>query len=192
MPALFTPADRANISALNVVDAQFVRLDLPSGELRLHSGAGDLTFDGEEWRGISDPVTGLIGIAQVVREPQIGQASAASLVLSGAGLDFMKSMRNTAREIEGRRCDIYYGVVDGETLQQIGSLMPILVGGYMSAPSLLAEGISVRTVAVTIESIYSSKNFALGATWNGPGQRRRFAGDYGLDFIGVKIEEQIK
>ena len=47
-------------------------------------------------------------------------------------------------------------------------------------------------MTVTLESIFSSQNYAFGGKWNGADQRRRYPGDKGLDFVGVKVTETLK
>lgn len=189
MTAIFTEAEIALLAAPHVARAWFVMLDLPSGVSRLHSGVGRVQAGGYEWRGVTDPIGGRLLSIDGVEEPAFGQAAAITLTLTGANRDFLRSVDIAAREIEGRSADVYWAAFDGETQQLIVGLKKLFGRGRMSAPSLQWQGIGLRTVSLTIESLWSSQNFPPGGRWNGAGQRRRFAGDLGLDFVGVKIEE---
>ena len=171
---------------------QFVELDLPSGWARFHSGVGSITVDGRDWVGVTDPIMGMVAAVETVREPRIGEAAGAQLVLQGANVEFLRSVHATKREIEGRTANLYFAVFDAETATIIGRLIPQILNGYMSSPTILEQGIGVRTVSLTIETMWSSKNFAPGNKWNGAGQRKLFPNDKGLDFVGQKIVEQVK
>jgi len=192
MSALITTAERAFLTQRNVVAAQFIELDLPSGVARFHSGTGPLVVDGETWLGVTDSVSGMTAAIDVIRDPYVGEAAAATLVLVGANLEFVRSVHATRQQIEGRSASIYFCALDAETLKPLMTLKPLLLDGYMSSPTIQHLGIGVRTIALTIETIWSAKNFAPGYTWNAAGQRRLFPGDKGFDLVGVKVTEQIK
>ena len=67
-----------------------------------------------------------------------------------------------------------------------------ILPGYLSAPKFFWQGPGVRTVSFTIEGFFQAKNFVFGGKWSPAGQRGRYAGDKGLDFMGVDIREQRK
>lgn len=177
------------LSSPHVARAWFVRLDLPSGEWRVHTGSGSVYIGGERWQGITDPIGGtLVGIS-TIDEPRFGSAVAVTLTLSGPNEDFILSVHTNAREIEGRAADIYFAHFDTETQQIIGGLQPLFARGRMTAPSIEWQGVDFTRVSVTIESIWSTHNFAPGGMWNDAGQQRRYPGDRGLEFVGQKISE---
>lgn len=184
----FTEQEFERLGAPHIARSWFAELDLPSGVSRLHNGIGNLTMGGHEWIGVTDPVRGQLVAIQDVEDPRFGQATSLSITLGGANKEFLKSVHATAAQIEGRRADIYFGVFDGETGEAVIGLKK-LFPGFMSAPSIHWQGIGSRTVELTIESMWSSQNFPFGGKWNGADQRRRFPGDKGLDFVGVKVKE---
>lgn len=186
--AIFSADDLDRLAGPHVARAWFLELDLPAGAARFHSGTGRKTVGGYEWRGVTDPIGGQLVSLNGIEEPRFGQAVAIQVILSGANREFFKSVHDIARDIEGRRADLYFAMFDGETQELIGGLRKIFPG-KMSAPSLAWSGIGTRTVAITIESIWSSQNYPFGGKWNGAGQRKRYAGDKGLDFVGVKVTE---
>jgi hypothetical protein len=177
------------LASPHVARAWFVRLDLPTGEWRVHSGSGSVYIGGERWQGINDPIGGMLAGISTIEEPRFGSAVAVTLSLSGANSAFIQSVHATARDIEGRAADIYFAHFDLETQQIIGGLQPLFARGRMTSPSIEWQGIGVRTVSVTVESIWSTQNFAPGGMWNDAGQQRRFPGDRGLEFVGQKVSE---
>lgn len=186
--AIFTEADLDGLAAPHVGRAWFLEMDLPSGIHRLHNGTGRVSIGGHEWRGVTDPIGGQLVALSNVEEPRFGQAVAVQITLSGANREFFKSINDSARAIEGRRADLYFAVIDQETGEVLIGLKK-LFPGKLSAPKTRWEGVGVRTVSVTIESIWSSQNYPFGGKWNGADQRRRYPGDKGLDFVGVKVSE---
>lgn len=189
MSAHFTAAEIEALGRPHVSRAWFAELDLPSGLARLHSGVGTVAIDGVEWRGVSDPVGGRMVSISGVREPAFGQAAAVTIILSGADRDFIRSVHATRRDIEGRSANIYWCAFDGETQQPITTLKGLFTRGYMSAPSISWSGLASRSVAITIENIWSAQNFKPGNRWNPTGQRELYPGDKGFDFVGVKVNE---
>lgn len=189
MSAIFTPAEIALLRYPHVSRAWFAMLDLPSGAVYLHTGVGNVTIEGQRWVGVTDPVGERLVSISGVREPAFGQAAAVNIVLSGADAAFLQSVHATASQIEGRSANVYWCAFDAETQAPITALKGLFVRGYMTSPSIRWAGIGRRTVSLTIENIWSAKNFKPGNRWNGTGQRELYPGDKGLDFTGVRISE---
>ncbi len=186
--AVFSEADLDRLAAPHVARAWFLAADLPTGMARFHNGVGRVVAGGYEWRGVTDPVGGQLVSLSNIEEPRFGQAVAVQVTLSGANLAFFRSMHDNARDIEGRSADVYWAAFDGETAEVL--IEPKrLFRGQFSAPALSWGGIGIRTVSLTIESIWSAQNFPFGGRWNGADQRKRYAGDLGLDFVGVDVAE---
>lgn len=173
----------------HVARAWFGQFDFPDGMKFLHSGVGRIAVEGNDYIGVSDPLSGRLVSMGQVEEPQFGAAAAVAIVLSGASKQFIQSVHATARQIEGRSAVILWAAFDGETQEIITPLIPLFPRGKMSAPSIHWQGIGIRYVSLTIENMWSSQNFAPGGKWNQADQRRRYPGDKGLDFVGVKISE---
>lgn len=187
--AIFTEADLDWLARPHVARAWFLELDLPSGISRLHNATGRVHAGGYEWRGVTDPIGGTLVSIDSVEEPRFGQAVAANIMLSGANREFFKSVHVSAKAIEGRRGDLYWAAFDAETAKLWPRGLVRLFPGKITSPLLQWQGIGVRTVSITLESIWSSQNYAVGGKWNGAGQRLDFPGDKGLDFVGVKVSE---
>lgn len=189
---LFSSGDLEKLAGPHVGRAWFVHLMLtntsPATDLRLHNGVGVANIGGFEWRGVTDPFGGRLVAIGDVEDPQFGQAPQVSIVLSGVDLDFVRSIHLSARDLEGADCDIYWSMVDPETGEVLIALKR-LFPGTLSSPSVIREGVGRRGVSFTVESIWASKNYAPGGKWNGANQRRRFAGDLGLDYMGVAVAD---
>lgn len=190
---IFTAEDLAFLRRPHVARAWFAELDLPVGIRRMHTGVGRVELGGHEWRGVTDPVNGqLVGI-DVIEDPRFGQAPSIQIVLAGVGLEFFKSVRQDAREIEGRRCDFYWAAFDQETAQIWPRGLVKLFPGKMSAPTRQWQGIGVRTIAVTIESLWQSQNYPFTPyRWNDAGLRARHPGAKGFMFVGVRVQETLR
>lgn len=169
--------------------AWFLELDLPDGLMRLHNGVGTIVVGGREWKGVTNPLGGQMVALSNVEEPRFGQAVSVNITLSGANKAFLQSVHSTRKEIEGRRADLYWAAFDGETgevLMGPKKLFP----GKISSPVISWHGLGTRLVSVTIESIWSGDNYPFGGRWNDADQRRRYPGDKGLQYVGVKVQEQ--
>jgi hypothetical protein len=189
---LFTADQAARLRRPHVARAWFARINLPSGVSYLHSGYGTVTVEGQDWIGVDDPFGGrAIGIGQI-DEPRFGSAAAVTIVLTGVNLEFLRSVRELRRSIEGRPADIFFGLFDQETQELIGPLVPLFDRGRMTAPAWSIEGVGLRTVTITVENIWASQNYAPSGRWNDSDHQRRFPGDRFFQWVGVKIQEVLK
>lgn len=187
--ALFSDGDLTRLQAPHVCRAWFAWLDLPSGEAWLHSGTGRVTLDGIEWLGVTDPNGGrLLGLSQVV-EPRFGQAAAVTLTLTGVSSEFLNSFWSSRREVEGRSAKVWWVALDQETQEVLIPRKLLFARGRMTSPKISTRGVGGRTASLTIESLWSTRNFPPGGRWSPADQKRRYPGDKGLDFVGVDIVE---
>lgn len=185
---IFSNADLDELSGPHVARLWFAEIDLPSGIKRLHNGVGRINVAGHEWRGVTDPIGAqLIGV-DAVEDPRFGQAAAVKITIGGISVDFWREIKATARQIEGRRCDLFWAAFDPETAENKISLKKMFPG-KITAPQLQHAGIGIRAAAFTIESLWQSQNYPFGGRWNASDQERRYPGDKGGQFIGVKVQE---
>lgn len=184
-------ATRAEIlGGHHVARCWFGWFDLPSGEAWLHSGVGEVEYNGETWRGVTNPLGGVLVSVTGVEEPRFGQAAAASIVLGGVTSTFWASVKADARDIEGRDATLWVAVFDPESEEII--LWEEMLAGKMTSPGLVRQGIGSRIMTLTIENFWASQNFPSGGRWNYADQLRRYPGDKGGQFIGQSIQEQWK
>ncbi len=190
MPAVFAAEDIERLLAPHVTRAWFARLELPSGELFLHSGVGRVVLDGVTWLGLGDPVGARLLSLGTIEEPRFGSAAAMAVVLTGVDVDFFRSVWTNRDAIEGSVAEVWWQTWDMETATPIGPKVKIFPRGRITAPKIIRERLGVRSIGLSIVSIWESKNFAPGGRWTPADQHRRFPGDKGLDFVGVEITEQ--
>lgn len=186
--ALFSSDDRAWLKAPHVARAWFGYFDLPSGEAWLHNGVGRVTVEGQEYRGITDPVGGQLVSVSAIEDPRFGQAAKVDIIIGGVNAAFFASVKADARDLEGRTAIVRFAVFDPETGAM--RLFKPMFPGKMSAPKLHRESISERYIGMTIEGFWSAMNYPFGGKWSPADQRRRYPGDKGLDFVGIKVSEQ--
>ncbi|RKE84597.1 transcriptional regulator [Rhizobium sp. AG855] len=190
--AIFTDEDRAFLGRPHIARAWFADLGLPSGIWRLHNGVGRQTVGGREWRGVSDPSGQQLVSISAVEDPRFGQAAKVDIVLSGVNSEFLRSVKDQARAIEGLTADLYWCAFDQETGEVWSGGMKKLFPGYLSSPKRQSQGIGLRTVSFAIETLWQSQNYVFGGAWTDADQQRRYPGDLGLQFVGVKVTETIK
>jgi hypothetical protein len=190
--ALFSEADRAFLRRPHIARAWFMELHLPTGTWLVHNGVGRKTVGGKEWFGVSDPGGRQLVSVSAVEDPRFGQAAKVDVVLSGVNVDFLRSVKDTARQIEGSLADLYWCAFDQETQEVWTGGLKKLFPGYLSAPKRQSQGIGLRTVSFTVETMWQSQNYPFGGKWTPADQGRRYPGDKGLNFVGVKVTEVIK
>lgn len=158
----------------------------------MHSGSGRVEIGGHEWRGVTDPFGQQMLAMSAVEDSRFGQAAKIDVSISGVNVEFLRSVKDTAREIEGRRADVFWCAFDQETVQPWSGGLKKLFPGYMSAPAISWVGVGQRLVKITIESLWQSQNYPFGGKWSPADLKRRFPGAKGLDYVGVKVQEVIK
>lgn len=191
MSAIFSPTDFDLLSGHHVCSSWFLELNLPGGWHYLHSGTGRINLGGRLWRGVSDPIAGSLVSVSNISEPRKGVARAVQIVMSGADRQFLQSIHAARGTIEGREANLHFAVSDPETGKIIMGLHQ-LFPGYISSPEIVSEAIGLRTVAVKIESRWAGMRFDPLGMWSPAGQRKRYPGDLGMDFMGVNISELLR
>lgn len=190
--SLFADEDLDALSGPHIQRAWFADVVLPSGRRRLHTGMGMVSIGGFEWEGVSDPFGAqLVGFGSI-EEPRFGQAPAVDIVMSGANRAFLKSMWDDRHAIEGAPCDMYFATFDAETGDVVIPLRKMFPG-KLTAPRFSFVGASIRSISLKVVSIFEGLNFpTTGAMWSPAGQRARYPGDKGLDFMNADLVEDYK
>lgn len=176
----------------HIARAWFAELGLIDGTWRVHNGVGRKTVGGQEWFGLSDPAGRQLVSLSAVEDARFGQAAKVDVVLSGVNIEFLRSVKDNARQTEGSMADLYWVAFDQETQEVWSGGMKKLFPGYLSSPKRQSTGLGVRTVSFAIETMWQSQNFPFGGRWSPADQEQRFPGDKGLQFVGVKVNEIIK
>jgi hypothetical protein len=170
-----------------------VELVFPDETKRLHNGYGDvdLTLDGTSytWRGMSDPLGGVLVSMSEIEDPRFGSAPTISIALTGVDAAYLKSIKDIARDIEGLEANVYFCVVDPEEPNDTGlivPLTPLFPFGRMTAPALKRSA-TENTILITIESFFQSQNYPFGGKWSDVAQQKRYPGDLGLSEMGTQV-----
>lgn len=156
------------------------RLAFDSSVETLWSGRGNLTWNGEVYRGVGD-----LGAVSGVEEGVEQRAFGVRMTLSGVPLNLLSLSLN--EDVQGRRAEIWLGFLDANYALVAD---PVLVfRGRMDAmDASLGE---TATISLTAENRL--------ADWNRPRVRRytdaelqaRFPGDKGLEFVNPTTEKEI-
>lgn len=189
MSGVFPAADVEVLRRWHVGPAFFLELELPSGTRRFWDGAGNILADGHEWEGVTDAFGDRAVFVETFDAPELGTAPAVLIPIAAASTEFMAYMRGNDRVLEGVRATIYMSAFDSETGEQAFPLRA-LFPGFISGIKTRWEGVGLRTVFITLESILHGKNFTYGQEWSSTATRRRNAGDSGGDEIGKKSDEK--
>ena len=188
----FSSADLDALSGPHVQRAWFCEVFFPAGTRRYHTGLGKVTIGGKTWDGVSDPFGGALVSIGGIEEPRFGQAVKTDILFSGASKVFLGSIWENKATIEGVQADVYFAVMDCETGDVLIDLKKVLPG-KLTAPGISFLGVAIRAIKIKIISVWEGLNFPkTGAMWSPAGQRERFAGDKGLDFINSDIIEEFK
>jgi len=180
------------LSELHIQRALFAHVKLSSGDRRFHTGLGPQEIGGYVWEGVSDPFGGQVISIGAIEDPWFGYAPAVDVVISGANKQWLKTLWDDREDLDGAACDLYFAVFDAETGEIVVDLVS-LMPGRITAPKFSFVGLSIRFIQLKIVSAFEGLNFpATNAAWSPAGQRARFPGDKGLDFIGSKIIEFYK
>lgn len=188
MPSVFTSDQIAAFRRPHVNRAWFVTLFLASETIRMHSGVGRVTVGGFEWIGVANPVGKRLVSLGSIEEPRFGTAAAIGITISGVDISWFQSVKSIARDMEGRSAKVEFAMFDAETQEVIGSLVPVFPSGYISSPSLQRSN-GIRTVTLTIESVFNTRNYAPTGKWNNTGQQQRYPGDKFFNLITAKVQE---
>lgn len=127
-----------------------VFVDWPTGEVRLHSGAGDLTWGGETW-------TGAAGLNAAISLPGEGAGIAmleGSLIVTGDDTR-IDDVYDSAEDAAGRAVQVYFGVVTspgGTTL--VGDPFEVFTGriGALSDETIWQGEDQARPLTIGLET----------------------------------------
>lgn len=164
----------------HVVAPRFVRFDfdVPSAEpFRVWEGAGNITVDGETFQGMA----GLGSISDAV----FGVGDAAGHVtyqLSGVSPEVVYAAQSEASVIRGREVLLRGHFLDVATAQPLDDFF-VIRNDIMDLLSYSGRGPSDRTVQLTAETIWTTRNAAAFAYYSDRDQQARFSGDLGMERI---------
>lgn len=167
-------------SGRHVVAPRFVTFDFDldvGGPFRVWEGAGDITIDSETFKGMAQ--LGSIG------DSMFGLGDAAGNVtyqLSGVSPEVVEAAQSQADKVRGRAVLQRGHFLDTQTLQPLDDWF-VIRSDIMDLLSYAGRGPSDRTVSLTAETIWTTRNAAAYAYYSDRDQQARFLGDKGLERI---------
>ena len=170
-----------------------IELLFDDSPLRLWTGQGTLTFDGQEWTG-----TGVLLTVSNIEETAEISARGATLTLSGVNSEIISLALQ--EPYQGRVCNIYFGMfARGNLLQESGDFLLLESGekillenretgltsifsGYMDQLNI-EEGPDTSTVEMRVENRLIDLERQRTRRYTNADQKNRFPGDRGLEFV---------
>lgn len=177
------------LSRPHVAQNWLAEIQYPTGWRYYHDGYGSIETGGKTWEGVNDPAGSQIVAIGAMRMPKFGQAPYVDIVIAAATTEFFRAYWVDRGSFEGAACNMYYRVVDQETGAEL--LAPrLMFPGKLTAGRMKRAGQHYRTLGFKVVAVTEGLNFpATLGDWSPAGQRARYPGDEGLDFIKSDIVE---
>lgn len=157
-----------------------VDLDFPSGHIRVHTGAGDITFNNFLYQGVGD----LGGISNV-EETIEGQTSRIELFLTGIDPALISTALN--ENYRHREGVVYLAFIDSNGVL-VDDPVVTFRGRMDTMPITLGDTAKIR---LRIESRLADWNRARIDRYTNESQQQKFPGDKGLEFVSQMAEKEI-
>ena len=148
-----------------------VELLFDSAPIRLWTGTGDATIDGETYIGTGN----LLNISSVEETSEIA-VRGATITLSGMSSEVISLALQSP--YQGRVCNIYFGVVDGSTYSNLTQIF----SGYMDEMNI-DEGAEFGTIELKVENKLVDLERARTRRYTSEYQKSVYPGDRGLEFV---------
>lgn len=165
-----------------VLPALFVELLFDSGPLRLWSGLGNATINGETYTG-----TGTLGTISEIEE-SAGDVRASSVAMTLSGIPSSYLSIGLAEQFQGRPASIWLAFLDAA-----GAIMPDPIRvfkGRMDYPALEENGDTAK-ITVFAESHLIDLERPRIRRYTDEDQRELYPGDTGLRFITALQNKQV-
>lgn len=172
----FSALQKAAMAGRVVHLVNLVEFDFAEGIRRVWNGTGYLDLDGFEWLG-----TGELGSISSISFGENDDAEKVTFALSGVDPEFV-TLARSGDSVRGRDVTIYGLFLDVETMQPLGSKW-VVRQLIMDTIGYGAKGPSERSISLTAETIWTTRNLAAFAYWSDRDQQARFPGDLGCQFI---------
>lgn len=159
----------------------FVKLQFDSADVNLHSGLGDIVFDGDTYTG-----AGSIGAISGVEETVELGRSPVTLTMSGLPTTLLAAL--LAEQYQGRRATIYMGYMNMTTYRLVED--PVIIHrGLMDTPDF-NQGKEL-SISLKIESRFAQWDNAKVRRYTNEDQRSRYPTDTGFQFVEASVEKAI-
>lgn len=171
----------AELTKSHVRMGLLAKLEFDSGDTKVHSGVGDLVFDGETYTGV-----GILGGVSPIVETQEIRATGVTLTLSGVP-EAMAALV-LAEDCQKRPASMWLAFFDVDD-NLIADPYKILTG-QMNYMNFTADGDS-STVEVLIENALIDLNKTDLHHYTDANQKITYPNDEGLSFVSVIQDKEI-
>ena len=148
-----------------------VEFDFSSGPVRVWTGVGEATIDGNTYTG-----TGTLLEVSAVEETAEMAVRGATLTMTGIPSNLLSLALQ--EPYQGRKCTVYFGVVDGSTYSGLTEVF----AGYMDEMNI-DEGPDFATIEMKVENKLIDLERARTRRYTSAYQKSVYPGDLGLDFV---------
>ena len=148
-----------------------IELLFDSGPLRLWTGVGEATIDGDTYVGTGD----LLSVSSIEETTELA-VKGATITLSGVPSEVIALALQSP--YQGRVCNIYFGVVDGNTYNNLTQIF----SGYMDEMNI-EETPETSSIELKVENKLIDLERARTRRYTSAYQKSVYPGDLGLDFV---------
>ena len=143
-----------------------------SGYVRMWSGYGDLSWNGQTWTGVGN----LMGISAVQETSEI-QANGITISMNGIPSELISLALQEAEQ--GKSGKVYLGFLDESG---VIANPHMIFEGKLDIPAIQEEG-EMSTISITYESRLINLQRARESRFTNEEQQREYAGDLGCEFV---------
>lgn len=174
MTSHLTPAMENALLADTVRPILLVKIGTAGGDVRVWTGMGDLTFNGEVYQGV-----GTLGGVSPVQESADLQANGITFSLSGVPQEMIATALGQMRQ--GMNAQLWLGALDVTTGALIADPNERFTG-YTDVPSI-DESAETATISITAENRLIDLERARTRRYTKEDQEIDYPGDLGFDFV---------
>jgi len=156
-----------------------IELLFDSAPIRLWTGTGDATIDGDTYIGTGN----LLDISSVEETSEIA-VRGATITLSGMSSEVISLALQSP--YQGRVCNMYFGIVSGNTYSSLTQIF----SGYMDEMNI-DEGPDFGSIELKVENKLIDLERARVRRFTSGYQKSVYPGDKGLDFVESLQDKEI-
>jgi len=171
---------QAQIDTGHIPMLALVELEFGSGVLRLHSGAGEINWNGQTWVG-----AGSLGEISTIQETDELQADEIQLGLSGISPALISTAMS--EDFHGRPAKIWLAILDSAYQIQGDPIGPW--GGTMD--TMDGELGETGRIVVTVKNRLSDWERPRIRRYTNEDQQAEYPGDRGMEYVSQMAEKEI-
>lgn len=159
----------------------FVKLEFDSADVNLHSGHGDIIFNGDTYTG-----AGAIGAISGIEETVELGRSPVTLTMGGLPTTLIAALLN--EQSQGRKATIYLGYMNMTTYKLVEN--PVIIHrGLMDTPDFNQD--KELSISLKVESRFAQWDNPKVRRFTNEDQKSRYPTDTGFQFVETSVEKAI-